>query len=184
MSTTDDAFELLRRERDRECRKNFGFGLDEIPPMASWEAKARKDAADAVGACNNSGRRPTYRQSQKIETYNDIARRYRALADAEFRVRVSEINKIIGDERRRGAYVEPVVSDGSRIIAAFLLIPCIWFATWVPGGTTFWALFGTLLSVGTALLMWCLATQPPEDHRIAEARKGLIKIYEFWKPIS
>ena len=30
MSTTDDAFELLRRERDRECRKNFGFGLDEI----------------------------------------------------------------------------------------------------------------------------------------------------------
>lgn len=43
----DAAAELMRRESDRECRRSYGFGLDESPPMSQWEMKVRKTAIDA-----------------------------------------------------------------------------------------------------------------------------------------
>ena len=147
MNLIDASFELMRRENDRECRKNYGFGLDEIPPMSQWEMKIRRAAIDASRSASYQKGRPTLRQRQKIEEYNRVARRYRTLADAEFQITLKEIetvvrrNRALADaefqttrkeieivvakERAAGVYREPGIAYEVRGRAVALWIVCL-----------------------------------------------------------
>ncbi|MCI0627636.1 MAG: hypothetical protein L0387_39300 [Acidobacteria bacterium] len=177
-----DTFELEMREQDRECRKTFGFGLDEIPSLTPWETQIRTAAIDAVGAANHSGRRPTHRQLQKVEAYNQMARRYRALADAEFAVAAKEINGQIAAERAAGTYVEPGLNEGCRAMSvvfglstlALLMSIGAWSESWI------WLLGGGAV---TALLAACLWNVQRSDPRMAEAMRKRMNAYTYWKII-
>ena len=125
MNLTAAASEIMRRESDRECRRNYGFGLDEIPPMSQWEMKVRKTAIDASHSASYQKGRPTSRQRSAIEEYNQVARRYRALADAEFEIRLREIVAEIAKERAAGTYREPGLAEGARGSAITLWLLCI-----------------------------------------------------------
>lgn len=124
MNLTDAAAELMRRESDRECRRNYGFGLDEIPPMSQWEMRTRKAAIDASCSASYHRDRPTQRQRAAIEEYNRVARRYRVLADAEFEIRRREVLEEIAKEKAAGTYREPGLAEGARGGAITLWLLC------------------------------------------------------------
>lgn len=136
MNLTDAAAELMRRESDRECRRSYGFGLDESPPMSQWEMKVRKTAIDASNSSSYQKGRPTSRQRSAIEEYNRVARRYCVLADAEFETRAKEIVVEIAKERAAGTYREPGLAEGARgsVITLWLLsISVLFLAVWNDG---------------------------------------------------
>jgi hypothetical protein len=177
MDLTGASLELMHRQADRECRKNYGFGLEEIPPMTQWEAKIRKAAVDAYFSAS-------YRKGQqrrKIEDYNQVARRYRALADAEFLMRRSEIKAEIAEARLAGTYQEPGLAEGVRngVIGVWILcFIALILAMWL-GGTTFIVIGWGTFAIATALvpLLW---NCPADDPRLIEARRKRRNMYVFW----
>jgi hypothetical protein len=181
MSITDDAQELMRREMDRECRENWGFGLDELPPMTPWEACARRDAINATNSVSFQKGRPTFRQREKIETYNKIAGRYRALADAELEQQISEINAAIRKEQHAGVYADPGINHGQNSAMITLWIVCLIGSflgfqaegpvrMFVPGGAALVAAVGYLFG-------W---NKQNDDPRIAEAKRQCAKMHRYW----
>jgi len=176
------SYELMRRERDRECRKNFGFGIDEIPPMDQWEMKVRTMAIDASRSTNYQKGRPTARQREKIEAYNQVARRYRALADAEFQIRRSEIQIEVETERAAGTYQEPGIDEAAPAGAIALWLLCfmtliltIWHGGTIPLLIGFITI--TAATVGLPFAWKCRL----EDPRLIDARRKRRNMHTFWK---
>lgn len=177
-----DSYELMLREQDRECRRNYGFGIDDIPPMTPDESRIRVAAINAVGAANHNGRRPTYHQLQKVERYNEVARRYRALADAELLVALDEINQQIDAERAAGTYVEPGISWGCRaisVVSALVSVSFVLLAA-VRADPAIWLWVGAAVASALAAGFWKVRAADPRIDRAIEERT---KLYCYWKII-
>lgn len=184
MDLTSASHELMRRESDRECRKNFGFGLDEIPPMSQWEMKIRQAAIEASRSASYQKGRPTQRQRQKIEEYNQVARRYCTLADAEFQIRQGEIEEAVARERAAGTYWEPGIAEGARAGAIALWIVCLIVLLVIVrlcGSTSPWIDLGAV-TIATAILplMW---NCPAADPRLIDAMRKRRNMRVFWKTV-
>jgi len=184
MNRVDEAQELHFRELDRQCRRNFGFGLNEVPPMSPWEAQARNKAYQATNSASYLKGRPTFRQRQAIEEYNGIARRYRALADADLQGKIAEIDRQVSKEKAAGKYVDPGISSEWRAVSAISgLLAFISLAIMINSAVSerlLWAILASIFT-GAGILLFDIKA---DDPRVAAPRREQGKIYRYWEIIG
>ena len=118
---------------------------------------------------------------QKIEDYNQVARRYRALANAELQITIRDLQNQITQERSNGTYVEPGLDHLARYGA---------IAAW--GSVLIWSLVSLSFAPVTAALSICSAgvvggvihlgcwNKQADDPRIAAAKRLRRNAHTYW----